>query len=162
MDATLKYKILSIIMDFFHKEGYLDLDDFAGQLATKYYRFIVENRKKYSLKDLREILDDIRTNFFIVNKIKKNNFVRKLALKLDKLNITFPMYTVAKNFISSFLEIGHDESKFRNERNKIISKFRSIKNPHDNLISAFKTLLQKITKSFNYLCMESKNILELT
>jgi len=148
MSEIVNRKILSTIMDFIHTNRYTDLDGFTSKLAHRYYRLLKKSPSGVVFDDFLKSLRSIRTNFFVINRAKKVDFAQSLLLKLRMIELPFSNYEIAKDFISRFLEIGYDESNNIEERKQIISKFRTIKSPHEKLMSDFGTLLQRISKTF--------------
>lgn len=135
-------------MDYIHRSDYVDLDGFASKLARRYIRLLKSHPAGFSLDDFFNALKGIKTNFFIVNRAKKTDFSSGLLKKLNDIELPFSKYEIAEYFISRFLEIGYEKTAFIEEREQIISRFRKIKKPHEKLMSAFETLLQKIINSF--------------
>lgn len=151
MNESFSRKVISITMDFIHKNGYQDIDDFASKASDVYCRLIQEDAKIKS-DDFLKSVKNIRTSFFRINRVSKQDFVDRLFSQLSHIDLArytkASKFDIAKNFISTYLEIGFDKSKFDNERRIIIDKFESIKSPHAKLMEAFETLLQKIAESF--------------
>jgi len=151
MNESLSRKVISITMEFIHKNGYQDIDDFASKVSNVYCKLLQEDAKVRSDDFLRSV-KNIRTSFFRINRVSKHDFVGRLFSELSQIDLArytkASKFDMAKNFISAYLEIGFDRSKFINERRIIIAKFGNIKSPHAKLMDAFETLLQKIAESF--------------
>jgi len=151
MNESLSRKVISITMDFIHKNGYQDIDDFASKVSDVYCRLLQEDAKVMP-DDFLKSVKNIRTSFFRINKVSKRDFVGHLFSQLSQIDLARYMkaskFDIAKNFISTYLEVGFDKSKFDNDRRIIIDKFGNVKSPHTKLLEAFETLLQKIAESF--------------
>lgn len=150
MNEALRRKVLSTTMDFFIS-GYQDIDGFASKVTEVYCKLLQDN-PKVTLDDFFKSIKNMRTSFFMINRVSKRDFFESLFSKLSQIDLAqymkFSKFAIAKNFTSTYLEIGFDESKFINERRIIVDKVGSIKNPHTKLTDAFETLLQKIAQSF--------------
>jgi len=146
----VKSRIQSVLWDLIHNSKLQDLDDFSLRLTDRLLK--VTSESAVSLQSVHEALKQTRTNFFIANKLSKRDFAHQLFSQLCRIGLSeeieLTRFEVAKNFISEYLEVGYDQSKFVEERNQIIAEFKSIKNPHARLLRAFETLLQKIAESF--------------
>ena len=151
MNEAFRRKVLSTTMDFIHDNGYRDIDDFASKVAEVYCK-LLQYHPKVTPGDFLKSIKNTRTSFFRINRVCKRDFVKQLFLKFSQIDLAryvkFSKFEIAKNFISTYLEIGFDKSKFINERRAIVNKLGKIKNPHFKLVDAFETLLQKIARSF--------------
>jgi len=151
MNESLSRKVISIIMDFIQKNGYQDIDDFASKASDVYCKLLQEDAK-VTLDDFLKSVKNIRTSFFRINRVSKHDFVGRLFSQLSQIDLArytkASKFDIVKNFISAYLEVGFDKSKFMHERGIIIDKFGNIKSPHAKLMEAFETLLQKIAESF--------------
>jgi len=139
-------------MEFIHKNGYNDPDDYTSKLAHNYCRLLHETPGGVSWDDFLKSMQNTKTMLFKINRVKKHDFIYALYSKLSELDlkqyIEILRYDIAKDFISEHLEIGYDKSKFVLERDSILAKLGSIRSPHDKLNKAFEILLQKISESF--------------
>ena len=120
MSESLNRKVLSIIMDYIHENGYEDLDNFAGKSAEAYTE-LLNNINKTTSDDFLKALGKIRTVFFKTNSLSKIGFSQALFMKLSRVDLSkyliLPKFEVAKNFIVRNFEVGFDKIKFVNERN---------------------------------------------
>jgi len=152
MNEALHRKLLSYIMEFIHKNDYKDLDGFASKLTRAYCELLQKSPNKVAQNDFLSAIRNIKTSFFKINRVRKRDFIQELFSGLTQIDLTayrlFSTPDVAKDFISRYLEVGYDKSKFVDERKRILTKFGSIKSPHAKLKEAFEILLQKIAKSF--------------
>jgi len=143
-------RIRSLVWDLIHNNKWQDLDDFSLKLADRLLE--TGTNSTFSLRNVQDAVRQTRTNFFVVNNVSKQDFSQLLFPQLSQLDLTEQTrpsrFEVAMRFISNYLEVGYDRSKFIEERNQIIRLFGSIKKPHARLLSAFETLLQRISVSF--------------
>lgn len=149
--SKVKSRIRSLLWDFIHNNKWQDLDDFSLRFTDRLLK--IANKSTLSMQDILDALDRTRTNFFVINKkMRKRDFARLLSSQLSQIDLSEytrdSRFETAKNFTSKYLEVGYDKSKFTEERNLVIAKFESIRNPHAKLLRAFETFLQKIAESF--------------
>lgn len=143
-------RIRSLVWDLIHNNKWQDLDDFSLKLADRLLETATSSI--FSMQNVQEAIKRTRTNFFVVNKISKQDFSQLLFPQLSQIDLTehlqLSRFEAAMKFISDYLEVGYDKSRCIEERTRIIALFGSIKNPHAKLLNAFETLLQKISESF--------------
>jgi len=152
MNEALRRKVLSVTMDFIHNNGYQDIDDFASKLAGVYCKILPEYPNKVTPHDFLEAIKNVKTSFFRINRVSKRDFVGPLISRLIQIEVArhLPLskFDIGSNFVSKYLEVGYDKSRFINERRDMVAKFGIVKNPHSKLMNAFEALLQKIAQSF--------------
>jgi len=148
MSEAVERKVLSIIMDFIHNRGHTDLDGFASKLTRRYCGLLKSSHNNVTTVDFLKMLKGIRTNFFVINKVKKADFSEALFSEIAKIELPLSKFSLARDFISRSIEVGYKKSIFAEERKEILSTFGKIKSPHERIMKAFEILLQKITSSF--------------
>jgi hypothetical protein len=149
--SKVKSRIRSLLWDFIHSNKWQDLDDFSLRFTDRLLE--IANKSPLSTQNILDALDRTRTNFFLINKkIRKRDFARLFFSQLSQIDLSEytsrSRFETAKNFISTYLEVGYDKSKFTEERDLLVAKFGSFRNPHAKLLTAFETFLQKIAESF--------------
>ncbi|MCP8309403.1 MAG: hypothetical protein H3Z53_01210 [archaeon] len=149
MNEAFGRRVLSVIMEFIHREGYADYDGFASKLTHTYIQLLEEKGNPTS-EDFSKSAEKIRTNFFRTNRgAKKREFISRLFNKLStEVREALSSFDLAKRFVSTYFEVGFDSSKFQEERRNIIEKIMTVSKPHKKLIVAFSRLLQKIKTTY--------------
>jgi hypothetical protein len=152
MSEKISRKVLSFIMEFIHKNGYEDLDGFANKLAHAYCRLLRRSHGSIAENDFFNATKNLKTTFFRINRVRKHDFIQALFKRLTRIDlaeyVTLSKFELARDCVSRYLEVGYDKTKFRKQRDLIIKKFGSLRNPHAKLIDAFEILLQKLARSF--------------
>jgi len=100
----------------------------------------------------RKKSQEIKTNFFKLNRVKKQDFLLDLFSELRKEDLEglelYDKFEIAREFISKHLEIGYRADEFSNERKTLIDTMMRIKKPHEPIMACFSELLQKIANSY--------------
>ncbi len=89
----LKATIQSRVWDIMYENSWKELDDFSITLSDKLARKIITGLKPKIIP----ILNQIKTNFFKINKISKEDFATSLKVHLDYLSELFKSPKKRKN-----------------------------------------------------------------
>lgn len=73
-------RIQSQVLDFLNKNGWQDLDDFSLRLTDGLYETLTCSELNFGT--LKELLEEVKTNFFIINKVSKKQFVNLLLSEI--------------------------------------------------------------------------------
>ncbi|WXG46767.1 MAG: hypothetical protein WED05_08950 [Candidatus Atabeyarchaeum deiterrae] len=151
MRVEFERRVLSIVMDIIHEAGFQDVDCFAEMIAHSYCQLVEVGKGKVAKTSFLAAVRALKTPFFRVNAVDRQTVNDLLYPRLSKIDVNYHEpsgFEIANNFVSGYIEIGYDKSKFAKEREQIVSRFERIYSPHDKLLSAFDVLLQRIAKSF--------------
>lgn len=145
-------RILSVIMEFIHNEGFLDYDSYSRKLTNTYVELIRSFGTEIELSVFYRECQKIKTNFFKLNRVKKKDFLSDLFYELRKEDLEglglYDRFDKAREFISKYLEIGYRTDEFSEEREKLIDTTMRIEKPHERIMKCFNELLQKIGNSY--------------
>jgi len=140
-------KYLDTILRYFNQNEYTHREDVAIIISEIY-----EENADISLEDFKRRIKGIKRDFFRINRINRDSFSETLYVLLNKIQKERPdkltNFNLAKSFISQYIEIGFDTTKFIEERNTVMRKFSIIKNPHSAVMKAFNQMLDKIQLSY--------------
>ena len=145
-------RILSVIMEFIHNEGFSDYDSYSRKLTNRYIELIRRLGTEIEFSIFQRECQRIKTNFFKVNRVKKRGFLSDLFSELRKEDLEglglYDRFDKAREFISKYLEIGYRTDEFSKERKMLIDAMMRIKEPHERIMECFNELLQKIASSY--------------
>jgi len=145
-------RILSVVMEFIHNEGFSDYDSYSRKLTRTYVELIKSFGLDLGFSVFYRECQKIKTNFFKLNRVKKRNFLLDLFSELEKQDLEglglYDGFDIARDFVSKHLEIGYRTDEFSRERKTLIDKMMRIKKPHDRIMGCFNELLQKIASSY--------------
>jgi len=140
-------KYLDALLRYFNENEYKHREDVAIIISD-----IFEQNPDISLEEFTKKIKGIKRDFFRINKLPRANFSETLYVLLNKIKKERPDKKIKFNtitaFISKYFEIGFDRTKYVEERETILTKFSSIKQPHTILMDAFNKLLDKIVLSY--------------
>jgi len=147
----VRRRIHSLVMDFIHSEEFMDYDSYSRRIANAYVQLIDDFGTDLEPDIFYNRCQKIRTNFFRLNRVKKQVFLSELFDRLKNEDLEslglFERFDIAKEFISKYLVIGFRTDKSKNERDLLIEQMMNIKRPHEKIMTCFNELLQKITQS---------------
>lgn len=106
----LEITVLSEILRFIRENSCNDTDDFASKLAGLYVECLSKTTHQFATKS-----QEVTTNFFRRNKVKRAIFMSNLEARLAKLKLVGPTDIVPLlRFVDIFPEIGDiDDSRVR-------------------------------------------------
>ena len=145
-------RILSLVMDFIHNEGFTDYDSYSRRITNAYVQLISDFGTDLESDIFYYRCRKIRTNFFRLNRVKKRDFLSDLFTRLcdedlESLGL-FERFDVAREFISKYITVGFRVDKFKIERDFLIEQMMNIREPHERIMTCFNELLQKIAQSY--------------
>lgn len=148
----IKARILSVIMDFIHNEGFSDYDSYSRKVSNTYDQLIRSFGTDLEFNLFYDKCKKIKTNFFRLNRIKKGDFLSDLFTQLSNEDLEglglFERFDITREFISKYIEIGYRVDRFKTDRKTLIEKMMNIRKPHEKTMACFNELLQKIAHSY--------------
>jgi hypothetical protein len=140
-------KYLSAILHYFDQKDYTNRDNVAIIISDIY-----ENNPKITEREFVRKVQNIKNDFFRLNRIDREKFAKSLfeslttVIKEQKQKAS--KFDIAKKFITQCFEIGYNKEKFQAERAIILDRFKNEPKPHPKLINALDKLLSKIEQSY--------------
>ena len=140
-------KYLDALLRFFDQNDFRNREDVAILISE-----IFERNPDMSLEDFKKSVSEIRRDFFRINRLNREKFSENIYLILNRTRMERPeearSFDLAQSFISKHIQIGFDDAKFVEERNRVLETFETIKKPHEVLLKAFNQVLDRMQISY--------------
>jgi hypothetical protein len=148
----VKGRILSVVMDFIHDEDLTDYDSYSRKISNTYVKLLKSFGTDLEFSLFYDKCKRIKTNFFLLNTVKKRDFLSELFKKLVSEDLEalglFENFDIARDFVSKYIERGFAVDKFKNDRKMLIEKMMTIEKPHEKIMTCFNEVLQNLAQSY--------------
>jgi len=140
-------KYLDALLRYFSENDFTHKEDVAIIISD-----IFEETPEVGLEDFKKKIRKVKRDFFRINGLDRDHFAGSIYLLLNRVKRErtdkLSKFTIAKKFISQSFEIGFDTSRYIKEREEILEKLSTEKNPHAAALKTFNQLLDKIQVSY--------------
>lgn len=138
---------LDTVLRFLNTEGYSNKENIAIIISD-----IFEKNPDMALKDFNKEIGLIKSDFFRINKLKREEFsenIFQVLLRQKELEHSEESdFEIASKFIKKYFEVGYKKTEHKQKRDVLIRRLSTISKPHEKVMVGLNELLDKLVSSY--------------